>query len=194
MPPGHRRTVAADSSNASVSLFNLNFRRHAMKVKDVMTPIVVTCPSSAPAAYAARIMWEQDCGIVPVTDPDTGDLCGVVTDRDLCMAALTQGISLHDMPLARCLVPKVHHCREDQNLSVVHGLMRKHRIRRIPVVDIDSKIVGMVSLNDLACRSHNAKTAAQKALAKETLATFCAISEHWSEAPPEAEAGAAAEA
>ena len=70
-----------------------------MQVKDVMTTSPGTCSVSDMANEAARIMWDRDCGSVPVIDA-AGHVVGIVTDRDICMAAYFQGRPLSAIPLA----------------------------------------------------------------------------------------------
>lgn len=115
----------------------------------VMTRNVRTCSVDDSLNQAASIMWEADCGAVPVIDSD-GKLLGIVTDRDVCMAAYTRG-----QPLWACVVGSVmsaptQYCSPSQPLELVAKIMREHQIRRVPVADSDGRLVGMVSLADLA--------------------------------------------
>ena len=72
-----------------------------VRVRDVMSRDPATCRSSDTASEAARIMWDRDCGAVPVTDAE-GRAIGMVTDRDLCMAAYLRGVRLEELnPTAR---------------------------------------------------------------------------------------------
>jgi CBS domain-containing protein len=102
-------------------------------------------------AEAARIMWEHDCGIVPVVDAE-GRPVGIVTDRDLCMAAYTRNEPLSRMPVRDVMAREIHCCRTDDDESAVHAAMRAYQVRRLPVVDADGRLQGIVSLNDLALR------------------------------------------
>ena len=87
-----------------------------MKARDLMTPDVATCRPDEPMAEAARIMWERDCGIVPVVDAE-GRPVGVVTDRDLCMASFTRNEPLSRMPVRDAMAKEVFSCREDDDES-----------------------------------------------------------------------------
>jgi CBS domain-containing protein len=139
------------------------------RVKDVMCAAVHTCRPDDSLAAAARIMWERDCGIVPVTD-EVGRLEGVVTDRDACMASYTQGKSLLTIPVAAAMAARVVTLHADDDLGRAHELLRTHRIRRLPVVDGDHHVVGLLSLKDLAAHAHASGDAdASRALA-ETVA------------------------
>jgi predicted transcriptional regulator len=98
---------------------------------------------------AARIMWEHDCGCVPVVEKD-GSVVGMVTDRDICMAAYTQGRRVMDMRVASAASKHVVSIRENESLRRAEELMRHAQVRRLPVVDAAGRIVGLLSLSDLA--------------------------------------------
>ena len=77
-----------------------------MNVSELMTHAPAVCTTSDHLTRAAQIMWERDCGAVPVID-DAGKLAGIVTDRDICMAAYTQGRALHEIPVANAMSKSV---------------------------------------------------------------------------------------
>jgi CBS-domain-containing membrane protein len=117
-------------------------------------------------------MWEFDCGIVPVTGPD-GRLVGVVTDRDICMAAYTQGVALTAIPVATAMAKQVVAARGEELVEQAEHLMGESQVRRLPVLDAENRPVGIVSMNDLArlaARAH--KRVADHELIK-TLAAVC---------------------
>ena len=120
-----------------------------MKISELMTRPVHACRASDTLDCAARLMWENDIGSVVVTD-DGGQVIGMVTDRDACMAALTTGAALHDIPVATAMAKHVVTCKPDDNDTTCAEMMAKHKIRRVPVVDEAQRPVGVVSLNDLA--------------------------------------------
>jgi CBS domain-containing protein len=117
-----------------------------------MTEDVFTCTPEASLAEATRIMWERDCGVVPVLDAD-GRVAGVVTDRDACMAAYTKGRPLAQIPVATVMSTGVHTCRPDDDLGHAEKIMRLKQVRRLPVVDDGDRLVGLLSLNDIACQA-----------------------------------------
>jgi CBS domain-containing protein len=120
-----------------------------MKVQDVMTTEVYSCGPEATLAAAARCMWERDCGIVPIVDGG-GHLVGVLTDRDLCMAAYTQGRALDALRISHVMSGETFTCSADEPLNAVFSRLADRQVRRLPVVDGAGKLVGMLSLNDLA--------------------------------------------
>ena len=120
-----------------------------MQIKDVMTRPVVTCAAATTLDQAARLMWDFDCGIIPVVGDD-GRVAGVVTDRDICMAAYTQGRALSDIPVSTAMAEHVVAGHLDDTVEHVESLMRTSQIRRVPILDGDDRLAGVVSLNDLA--------------------------------------------
>lgn len=120
-----------------------------MQIKDLMSHPAVTCPTTATLDHAARLMWEFDCGVVPVVD-EKGHLTGVLTDRDICMAAYTQGKVLSDISVTTAMAKNVIALRGDETLESAEHLMADNQIRRLPVLDRDDHVIGVVSINDMA--------------------------------------------
>ncbi|HEX5217821.1 MAG TPA: CBS domain-containing protein [Vicinamibacterales bacterium] len=143
-----------------------------MHIKDVMSHPPVTCPSSSTLDHAARLMWEFDCGVVPVVD-DEGRLTGIVTDRDICMAAYTQGQSLSAIPITTAMARHVVASRVGDPIEQVEQLMRDNQIRRLPVVDHDGRPVGIVSMNDLARLAARARKSGVDRELVQTMAAVC---------------------
>ncbi len=121
-----------------------------MRVHDLMTRNVATTTPDASLADAARLMWERDCGILPVVETPTGTLCGIITDRDICMGGMTQGRPLHEIPVRCSMVARVWRCAEDDEVRTVEDMMGRYRVRRMPVVDRDQRVIGIVAIDDLA--------------------------------------------
>jgi CBS domain-containing protein len=119
-----------------------------MMVRDVMSRPVHTCRSHESLNAAAQKMWDADIGAVAVVD-DKNRVVGMVTDRDLCMAAYLQGRLLGDIVLAGCMSRHLVACGPEDSIDDVLHLMRQHQIRRLPVLDQGRHAVGMVSLSDL---------------------------------------------
>jgi CBS-domain-containing membrane protein len=114
-----------------------------------MTPRVRTCTPNDSLACATQIMWDSDCGAVPIVAAD-GRLCGLVTDRDACMAAYTKGLPLSAIRIADVMAKRVHTCKPDDTLTHAILLMANAEVRRVPVVDGDGRPLGMLSLADVA--------------------------------------------
>lgn len=139
-------------------------RTGPVRVRDLMARPVVACRPGDPLAAAAQIMWERDCGAVPVVD-DEARLVGVVTDRDACMAAYTQGRNLHEIPVEAAMARRVVTLQAGDPLRQAHELMRSHRLRRLPVVDEAHRLVGLLSLKDLAHHAEQGPAAARQEVA-----------------------------
>lgn len=120
-----------------------------MRIKELMSHPVVTCPNSTTLEHAARLMWEYDCGIIPIVNDD-GRLVGVVTDRDICMAGYTQGLPLRQIPVVTAMASQVVAAHADDDVESVEALMRDYKVRRIPILDSEGRPVGIASMNDLA--------------------------------------------
>jgi CBS domain-containing protein len=147
-----------------------------MTVGDLMTRDVKTCRSEDSLDVAARIMWDHDCGCVPVVD-DTERVVGILTDRDVCMAAYTQNAPPGALRVSGAMSKQVHACRPEDTVLVAEKIMRTHRVRRLPAVAMDGRLVGILSINDLAreaVREHAPQTREVGPEAvTETLAAIC---------------------
>lgn len=120
---------------------------------------------------AARVMWEQDCGFCPVVD-GTGVLIGVLTDRDLCMAAYTQGKALFELPVTAAMARSVRTVRAEDTVQAVLAVMQQAQVHRAPVVDARGMLVGIVSTNDLVRAAANRPAAIDANLVIKALATI----------------------
>ena len=120
----------------------------APRVRHLMTDSPRTCRVGESANDPARIMWEQDCGAVPVVD-DAGRLVGIVTDRDICMAAYFRGAPLAAIPVASIMSTDLCTCQADDELRQAQALMRERQVNRLPVVTESGGLVGMLALCDL---------------------------------------------
>ena len=122
-----------------------------MKVEQLMTKSVRACRPDENLNEAARIMWETDVGCVPVVAGDeTRHVVGIVTDRDICMAAYTQGRALHEIPVSTVMTRNVVACRPDDTIGRVEERMGENQTRRLPVLDDGGQLLGMISLTDIA--------------------------------------------
>jgi len=119
-----------------------------LTVSEVMTTRVQTCSSRDTLERAARIMWERDCGVVPILDED-GRVVSMVTDRDACMATYTQGKPLWKIPVTVAASRKLYVLHPNDSIETAFELMQRHRVRRLPVVDGAGQLLGIVSLADL---------------------------------------------
>lgn len=119
-----------------------------MRIQNIMSKPVVVCGQSETLNEAARLMWDHDCGVVPVVGDD-GRIAGIVTDRDICMAAYTKGRTLGSIPITEAMSRKVLSCRADDSLESAGRVMTDNQVRRLPVLDGEDRPVGMVSFGDV---------------------------------------------
>ena len=124
-------------------------KKQSIRVGRLMSYDPRTCGPDDSASHAAQIMWDNDCGCVPVVDAD-GKVIGMITDRDICMAAFTRGKPLADISVSSIFSRHVVSVHEDDSVETAEAAMRSHRIRRVPVVDWKGRPVGILSINDLA--------------------------------------------
>ncbi len=145
-----------------------------MKIADLMTTSFTTCRPEDTLDRAAEIMWDEDCGSVPVVDR-SGQPVAMVTDRDVCMAASFQGSRLAECQVQQAMSRGVRTCEEGQSTEDAHTILREHQLHRLPVVNKKGRLVGLVSLSDLVHRSGASKAAERRELADELLTTLSAI-------------------
>jgi CBS domain-containing protein len=143
-----------------------------MRLRELMSHPVVSCSSGATLDHPARLMWEFDCGTIPVVDDD-GRLVGMITDRDICMGSLMQGKPLHEIPVTSVMAHDLVSCHADDSVETAEHAMRDNRIRRIPVLDNDRRPLGIVSLNDLARLAFRAHRSGVDRELVETLSALC---------------------
>jgi CBS domain-containing protein len=120
-----------------------------MKIYDVMTPEAQSCSPSSDLAAVGALMWRCDCGTIPVVDPVSGKVQGMITDRDICMAAATKNRPAVEISVSEVVTGKLYAVRPDDDAREGLRIMREKKVRRVPVVDSDGKLQGIVSINDL---------------------------------------------
>lgn len=118
--------------------------------RDLMTENPAVCTPETTARDAARLMEENDCGSLPVVETrDTMKLTGIVTDRDLALRILGRGQN-PDTRISEAMTRNVTAVRRDDNLDEVERLMAEQQVRRIPVVEENGRILGIIAQADLA--------------------------------------------
>jgi CBS domain-containing protein len=142
-----------------------------MNVEDVMNRKVHTCRAEDSLNVPAKLMWERDVGCIPVVDAD-GRPVGMITDRDICMSSYFAGKPLEQQAVSQAMAKKLHAARLGQSIQSAEELMRTKQIRRLPVVDNAGKLVGILSLNDLALAAGKARAVKPDELTA-TLASIC---------------------
>ena len=118
-----------------------------MKVKDLMTTPVKTCRTTALLGDAARIMLDAGCGCVPVVDW-RGRLAGMLTDRDVCLAVAARHQSPWEIPVRDVMSPNIVSVPIDEHVDAALVAMKEHRVRRVPIVDEEGHVKGLISIDD----------------------------------------------
>lgn len=127
-----------------------------MLVEQLMSQPAITCTQDDRLNTAAQLMWENDCGVLPVVDDD-GRLVGILTDRDICMSAYTQGRSLQELSVSNAMAKQVFSCHPQDSVDAAEQLMSTVQVRRVPVVDDENHPVAVLSLNDIARNAASAR-------------------------------------
>jgi CBS domain-containing protein len=123
-----------------------------MRVKEVMTTDVKHCGADTNLAAAAKIMWDGDCGAVPVTD-ERGRVIGVITDRDICIAAATRPRTEGEIPVKEVISKQLYTCAPGDDVRAALDTMKARKVRRLPVVEQGGRLAGIVSIHDIALQS-----------------------------------------
>ena len=149
-----------------------------MRVEQIMTKQVSSCSQDNTLAEAAQLMWDHDCGCLPVcTGNGASRVAGVITDRDICMSALFKGQPLYELRVSDAMSRQLQACRPGDSLADAEKTMRQARIRRLPVVDEQGSLLGMISLADLAREAarenHSPKQEITEMEVGDTLAAIC---------------------
>jgi CBS domain-containing protein len=147
-----------------------------MHVSQLMSHNLRTCGPGDSVAVAAETMWARDIGCLPVVDPD-GRVVGMITDRDICMAGLTQGAPLSQILVESAMSRDVFSCLDTDTLADAERTMRVRQVRRLPVLNRSGQLVGLLSMNDLVREAHREQQRRAKDLPEDeiidTLATIC---------------------
>jgi CBS domain-containing protein len=114
-----------------------------------MSKKVSTCFTSDNLDTAEQVMWEHDCGCIPVLN-EQGSVAGMLTDRDVCMAAFFQRVPIGEIKVSAVMSRQLFQCTSDDDLSAAQQIMREKKVRRLPVLDTEGRLVGLLSLSDLA--------------------------------------------
>ena len=146
-----------------------------------MTRDAQTCRPDTDLAAVAALMWDHDCGFVPVVDP-AGALAGVITDRDICMAVTTRRLLPERIAAAQVMNSPVRCCMASDTLTGALEIMKRFKVRRLPVIDPGGTLVGILALNDIVLAAGKPRSIG----VKELVSALSAISAHRSIQPADA--------
>jgi CBS domain-containing protein len=151
-----------------------------MKVQDVMTKDVKSCRPETNLAVAGAMMWESDCGALPVVD-DAGKVMGMLTDRDIAIAVASRGRVASRIAANEVITGRVSSCASDQHIADALAVMKQEKVRRLPVTNRDGVLQGILSINDIVLHADETKGKQATGLSyEEAMSTLKAICEHHS--------------
>ena len=146
-----------------------------MRVADLMTRNALSVTPDSRLSDAALVMWQADCGALPVVEAATDRVIGMVTDRDICMACWSRNAAPSDVFVAEAMSQHLVHCHPEEGIERAEAVMHANQIRRLPVVDADERLLGILSLADLARATDAApKLSSLRMLSSDTLASTLA--------------------
>jgi len=134
-----------------------------MKVKKIMTAEAGFCFTEESLSRAVEIMWQRDCGSVPVIDAEM-KVVGMITDRDIAIAASSRDKKTSEISVGEVVGKKVFTCSEKDDAEDVLKKMRRARVKRLPVTDENGSLVGIVSIADLILKAPKLKKKIHSAL------------------------------
>jgi CBS domain-containing protein len=123
-----------------------------MKVKEIMTSDAKACAETANLARASELMSHNNCGILPVVTGD-GKVVGLITDRDICVAAAKVDKSLASIRVDEVISGDVHACRPEDDIQAALRTMRENKVRRLPVIDAEGMLNGILSMDDVLLKA-----------------------------------------
>ncbi|HZI86096.1 MAG TPA: CBS domain-containing protein [Pyrinomonadaceae bacterium] len=123
-----------------------------MKVKKVMTPNAKAIWLTESLADAARLMWENDCGVLPIIK-DGRKVVGLITDRDICMASAMRDRNPSGISVEEVMTGEVYAVKPEDNIDQALQVMQQHQIRRLPVINPEGELEGILSMNDIVLKA-----------------------------------------
>ena len=123
-----------------------------MKVSILMARDVKRCAKYCTLNTAADIMWGYDIGCLPIVD-DENRVVGMLTDRDICMSGYLQGKPLSHALVAEAMSKEIYFCHPDDDIKWAEKIMLEKQVHRLPVVDEQQTLIGLITLSDLARES-----------------------------------------
>ncbi len=127
-----------------------------MKVQELMTTNVSVCGPETNLAEAAGLMWERDCGMLPVV-ADDGKVIGVITDRDICMAVATRNRLASEIGVREVMSGQTHACRATDDVKHALRIMEREQVRRTPVVNGEGKLQGVLTISDIVLHAEDGR-------------------------------------
>ena len=124
-----------------------------MKVKEVMTPNAKAIWLTESLADAAKLMWENDCGVLPIIK-DGRKVIGMITDRDICMAVAMRDTNPSRVSVEEVMTGQVYAVKPEDGIDDALQAMQEHKIRRLPVINTKGELEGILSMNDIVLNAN----------------------------------------
>ena len=142
-------------------------------VETLMTRNPACCRPDTTLNEATHLMWINDCGSLPVVAGENGSsVVGMITDRDICMAAYHTGKKLTELPVREAMSKKVFSAAPNDEIADAARIMRTGMVRRVPVTDENGRLQGVLTLAHLARATENGGGAVGKGMLAEVLASI----------------------
>jgi len=149
-----------------------------MKVKEIMTPHVEAIWLTESLADAAELMWKNDCGVLPVIK-DGRKVIGLITDRDICMAAVMRDSKPSAVSIEEVMTGQVYSVDPEDNVDQALEAMQEHKVRRLPVVNAEGELEGILSMNDVVLHAGASDGASTDGIGYgDVVKTYQAICQH----------------
>jgi CBS domain-containing protein len=127
-----------------------------------MTREVFCCLPTDSLEEVASVMQSEDIGPVPIVDDlESRNLMGIVTDRDIALRAVARGLDTRKTPAEEVMTRELVTCWAEDEIQTALDLMARHQVRRLPIVDVESRLVGMISQADVATRLNESEKIAE---------------------------------
>jgi CBS domain-containing protein len=148
-----------------------------MKVKEIMSANPTVCTLTDNLATAAGLMWENDCGIIPVV-AEGGKVVGLITDRDICMAAALNDRNLSNIAVQDVITGEVVSCATEDDVKTALSKMQDNKVHRLAVVTDTGTLEGVLSMNDLVLQAEDPKSKKVEISFADIVNAYKAICEH----------------
>src|SRR6185503_1065782 len=149
-----------------------------MKVKEVMTPNATAIWLTESLADAAKLMWQNDCGVLPIIK-DGRKVIGLITDRDVCMACAMRDRNPSTISVEEVMTGEVYAVNPEDNIDQALQVMQQHQVRRLPVINSEGELEGILSMNDIVLRAKTSDGKAGDSIGYgDVVKTYQAICQH----------------
>lgn len=142
-----------------------------MKVRDVMIKNVKFCSSGMNLAAVTEILWKAGCGALPVVE--NGRVVGMITDRDIAIALGTRNVKASTALVSEVALPKLFYCAAPDNIHIALQIMGAQKVRRLPVLDAEGGLQGILCLDDIAAYAEEKGVDLTYADVAETMKSIC---------------------